>query len=983
ASAAGELPANLLAPQLTGDVSLDATFTFSDPHLEVRFSWADLAGSGSWRPGNAPALSAAAPGLTVEVTDGNLEADFDGFRPEPFLAGVSGLAVELSGSAAGPLAAPAFSFDVESSLLTAAVTGRFAPELHADVHLDRLGADASAAAGPLGLAVRQQPDGSLHVSGDGTDVTYGSGGWAGRALLPLQALGQAHELTAVLSGSGPVPEVDAGITGPLVQGQLQFSTDLTADLEFSGAAADLPVDATVTGVLGTDGTWNARVDAQLTAGSGTVSPVAGLELSGTLSTVEGHGNVRAGPDGLRLLSFTVDADGGHPELVADLASLDAPALLNSLGLPDGQLDLSGQARLEFPAPDAPVRFSLAGNTRGRFGSSSFDVALGFEDGAATAHGTAAGQPLSASFTVDGGLLDTVWSGWQLNATLADSRLEGSVQEGAQPAGGSSGLQFAASFRNGLQPEFLTGRLGSVSFDLATPGESSLEGSVVVAGFPERLPLRLVTAPAPAVRTGWQGLQLEAALAEGGPLVTLTGTTEQLQLEADVRWQAGTGFSGSASAAGELPSPAGALPWTARASARPDGNLSVDGQLEQPAQTARRSPLAEFHGGVTADPFRSDALSGRLNVTANLATLLQAPLNRNVRFSVGAHLSGPLSAPSLSGTVIASGAVEASGRLTATSAGATVNLTGETVSAQLETDLATWSASAALDGLPLPELAAFWPDAELGFSAEGSGSFTNGSQRLELERLTVTGGGSTVLLEGTMLDDVFDGSAQVQLDPAAHLDLAALAGGSVAGVISLEGLTVAAPRSGRVHGDLTLQAATYSGSVSITGPPAALTVRGTASSGNGQDSLSVDWQPAASYLRATAELAGPAVTGSARVTIQDGSTRSASGSLDLPGGSVALRAGTAGELLLEGRGGWRGWQAALDPLNRELHASGSLADVHGALAGDLSLTGALQDGRPALDGTISGLEVAGAAFGTVSLSDRSGGLLISGDGLTAR
>src|SRR5699024_8198833 len=128
-----------------------------------------------------------------------------------------------------------------------------------------------------------------------------------------------------------------------------------------------------------------------------------------------------------------------------------------------------------------------------------------------------------------------------------------------------------------------------------------------------------------------------------------------------------------------------------------------------------------------------------------------------------------------GSVIAVGALEAAGRFGADAAGAWLGLTGAGTDVSLASDWRTWSGDLELTALPLPELAAFWPGAELGASMHGSGSFGDASHAVTADSVTLSGAGRSIVAEGRLGDGQISGTV--------HLDWPA--GGPAGGAIPAE------------------------------------------------------------------------------------------------------------------------------------------------------------------------------------------------------
>lgn len=991
-TADGTLPAALIAPQLGGLIEVAGSVALADGETGADFSWSGLTGRLSWQPGGQPLVEATGPGLALAFSDGQLEATLAAFDAGPYLAAADGVELLLDGNVSGRLAPElAVTFDAALPAAGISASGTAAgsaadPELSARLQADGRAVPGLLEIAPLQLELARHAGGPYRLSGTGTDVVFDNGGWEGEATLPFGLAGYGHELSAVFSGSGTAPVVTGTLAGPLLNGNVLFDSQLTAELSLNGTAADVPVRALLTGTLGTDGQWRARLDAGLDSPVPLLTPLtAGAELSGTLREATGRGNIRAGADGLRLLSFSVAAAATGLELTADLASLDTTALLGAAGVTDGELTLNGNAGLSVAAGREPV-VTLAAQATGRVGPTRFEATAGFTDGVLEASGQAAGEPLSLRFDTATAALEAAWADLRLQVESAAGEYRGRLSGGGTTAATfPADLSFAVV--PGTEPHLrtLTGTTGPLSLDLrGTPAEGA-SGELQVAGLGQSLPLSVSLSPRFSARAAWAGLTLDAQLDENGPVLALHGAHDAIPVSADLTWRPGSGFSGTVHGSGSVTAGQSNLPWQASATGEADGSLAVTAELRQPEGQAR-APLAELRARLGADPFARDALSGMLNAHLNTAALFAAPAGINVALSAHARLAGSLNAPVAMGSVALAGALEAEGRLQADAGGASFSLEGPRTDVQLRIDSASWAGHARLGPLPLPELAAVWPEAELAAALEGSGNFRERNHRLDLSSLTLSGSGSCLTATATLAGGVIDGSADVQLDGGRLTGSPLLADSSATGTVRFTEIQPAEPGVGRIDGELALSVAGLSGHVRLSGPPADLRASAQLDDGTGQGNISADWRPAGGRLRFSAILEREGISSDLLLVLEDNTIVTATGSIAAAGGQLRLRAGEGGQLHLDGGGALAGWEAAINPRAATATAEGELGTIHDALAGRLTLTASLREGRPVLTGSIAELALFGTDLGTVDISERSangGGVRLTGPALQAR
>lgn len=1007
----GELPAALLLEQLNGQLSVAGQLSWLEqPELNAELYWHELNAQLDWQPGAPAQLQASAPGLQLNLSADQLNAQLSGFDPGPYLqlptedlaltgelsGSLAQLQLELSGrndwlsaQVSGTLAngnnALTVSADAWDGLLelTGELSGNLSePGVNARLSSSRLDGGSLISVPPLELQLGLEPAGALSVTGPDAELRFTEGSWSGSLAVNLELFEQAHQLLIEPAGGTLLPLLTAQLSGPGLHGQLQLADGLSFELQLAETLEVMPAleQATLRGLLELDGSWSARLDAAATVPAAELNPLSlGAELTGDTAAFSGFGNIRAGNDAERLLSLTASSDFNSVLIGSDLASLDLEVLAAAFGI-DASLTASGTAELTV---GSEADWSLAGNLSGSAYGVPLELQLSGTPGSLHADGLVAGETVNVSAELSEQLaLNGSWAGAQLQLQLLGSRLSGSLQAPAAAPTGAIDLSFSiVSEGSSSELELLEGSIGPASVTLAGPLLPAVElsGDARLAQLPDTLPLWVRSGP-DGLQAGssYGGLQLTASLSGAGLQLNLDSPAGPVALG----WHSANGFTGSASSDLTL----GAFGVQLRAEAAAGGQLQLDGQL-RPAGSAQR--LAELTATLGPQPLQAGSLNGRLNGTLNLSSLVPGLSERSLSLSSSNRLSGSLDSPRLEGSVLLLGGTPAEGRLSADSSGVELQLNGAGIAVNAASDWRSWQAQLELSQLPLERLSSLFKGASLDLRASGSGDYTLAGSQLELSSFAATTAQSRVSGSGSLAAGVLNGQLDVLL-ALADLDVGLELSGGASGQLLLEDQALTSPGSGRLSGGLELQAAGVAGSFGLDGT---LGVSGSvaephisaALAGAGDDVLELDWQPLQAQFRLVSRLdAGPLST-DLTLASSPGSGLNASGTVSLPGGFFTVSSSPAGELQLLGFDAWRDWQLTLDPAATQLSVQGDLAGVRSELAGRVNLNATLADGQLDVSGNLTDLQLLGSSLGTVPVSSAlSGpGLQLSGERLAGR
>ncbi len=1036
--AAGSLPAAAVQEMLVGEVDLDALLSWQDGlAVSGNANWQGLTGEFAWQAGAPADLQLRAEGLTGSLQDGSLKLELQDFALDPHVElPIRGLAV--SGTATGTLgstlqqlqldfAAGTDWLDVQASgfleadQLDLAVSATLAGDL---VTLDGRLTGPTMAPGFTGrlmtgtlelpgvaelpaqeLALSFTADSGLDLQGDRVQLQVDRTGWHGTAVLEFLLLGQAHSLELQPAGE---PVYGTGVlsgylSGPAANGELSLGDGITFDLSLQPPAGSLQwlESLVLSGTSDLAGNWNARLQASAASPLAALEPLTlGAELEGDLTQLQGIGNLRAGASADRLLTVTASSDWSDLQLAADLASLDSGSLAALFGL-SADLGATGEALLSL-APGATPMLTAQGRVSGQLAGTALELLLTADTESLSLAGTYAAEPVALDLTFLGvPQLTAAWGTASLELT-AEADGQGQRYSGRlfaqedSPLGVAAEVDLAVRTQEGRALlEEASGAVGPVQLSLA--GELSpvtaLTGSVLAPWSAEALPVTVSSEDGLLARASSMGLELTAAWRAGALQLGLQGRPDGQPLEVALGWSPASGFSGNAS--GQLHLATDMLePLQLDVQAQENGNLQLAVQAALSGVPGNRPPQLAVQAVLAARPWLADALGGSVSASLNLADLLPALGARSLTFSFSGRLGGSVLEPRVSGSVIALGALEASGRFTAGLSGASLNLTGEGIDVSAEASLEDWQASLAVAGLELQALESLLPGSRLQFEASGHGPWDLNRATVTLHSLAVTDVASTVTGRAELQDGVV--AADLQLDVLLpELAMGASVSGSAAGSLQLDGMLLHDSGSGRLAGDITLTeiglagTGNLSGAATLIGTPRAPHVTAQLSgpgSGSGQEALELDWQPASERFQLASRLALGAVATDLQLLSSPTTGQIASGIISLPGGWFELGSSTTGSFVLTGNEDFAGWQLQVSPGDSSANLRGDFSSLGTGLAGQLDFTARLGPSGPEFAGGITGLSALGTMFGDVTLStSRSGGtaLVFAGDGLQGR
>lgn len=513
------------------------------------------------------------------------------------------------------------------------------------------------------------------------------------------------------------------------------------------------------------------------------------------------------------------------------------------------------------------------------------------------------------------------------------------------------------------------------------------------------------------RLDWRDLSVSASMQHSG-LLALTGVADSDDLETllqatgealppalqddltrlrpritgtNLAWSADAGWLGSLTAEADVPW----LPALGRAhvSATAEG-----GALRVVADTDVQDGTTHLSVLVPAQPWTAAGLSGDLELDLPSSALLPG-LDVPLQLRSSAVIDGTPFSPTLDGSVLLSGAVQAQGTYTFAGGVGQLNVAGPelTISGTLDADgaFAEASLTSLSVGAWLPQL----PSGQLSLDARVAGS------QLSIERLTLTAHNSQVTGGATIGFGGGNGAQQARFSAAldAAVDLTDLVLGAVdltgvvRGPLVLSSATLDDIRSANVIANLAaLNVSTPALDWSVSGN---LTLGGTLGdptvasqlSGDGElrGLLNVTARPAQREYAVTSTLSIGQLATDLRVDVGNGAT-SAAGSLRFGDGVLLVSSRPAQALTGEDQGLPASAQPQPDDI--VVTGAGSLAGVSAALRGDLSalavngdlgrlgggLTGqlhAVADGRADtwLSGEVVDLSVAGYRLQPLSIA----------------
>ncbi len=982
---AGGLPAEaaseLLGARelLSGDMALEGRLQLYDPPaLESGLTWTGtdgsaLSGTLAWQAGQQAVLELGGNGLDLILDGDGLQLELAGFEPAPFVAPApAGLRLDAvaNTSLQGSLDA-AFSATLPGlAHATGTVGGEIsAPEVAASLSLDSTltGSDFHSLE-PLDVSVTLTQAAGLLVLGEGTRVTLEDGDWQGELTLRGELLGEPHTLGATLAGPLLAPVAEVRMVGPLLNGEALWDG---AEL-FVTARLARPLEhvssAEVVGTLQPDGTWGAHLQATHPGFAGVAPLMFGAELDGDLSRLQGIGNVRGGSEAERLLTLSIEGGFDGAVATADLRSLDTAVVSRLLGVQaeataagtatvgfgSGGLGLTVQGSLAGPIAGADVDITFTGTEefvqlQGRIANEQFEAGL------------SAAEPYSLAATWGAFELDVASvaapEGTLLTATLLES------DPAPVTARAAASLLLDA---DGAYLEELSASFGGIEAHLAGRlwPEPDAAGQVESDGLV--LPIVLVqTETGPQLQARAADLALSAGWTTDGPVVAAAGSLEygsEASLLIDLSWSPPTGFRGTLEAGGELSAAVGAFGWQLHATGVDGGALVAEGSLWR--EGGSRGPLVTAQARLDSDPLRGDALSGRISGVAGISDVLPGAAGLSLGLSTSLNLSGSVTSPELEGTVALTGALEATGRVDANvPAGVRVQLDGEGLELVAAVDQDGWTTSGQLTNLPLDGLTFVLPGGVVSLRFEG-GSAPSGAA-IDVAGVAVRSRNSIITGAARWhngLESLVEAELEVAVDLedlAVGIPLTGLATGSV----SLSGVT---PGSAELSGELRLSEVSTGGIPVLAG---GIVVAGT---------------PADPFI--DVQLEDLADTGTTITLSRSSAGISASGSVGILGGTLEIGTTDDGRFTLTGTDTLEGWEASLDPVPFSAHVTGGLDSLSAATSG--TLEAALVPGPTGtrLQGSLSGVTLAGIAIGDITLASEDffgGHTTLSGPAISAR
>ncbi len=859
---------------------------------------------------------------------------------------------------------------------------------------------------------------SASLTGDTVDAQLQNGTWRGTVSLPFTLRNAPHQLTGTLQGKLADPEVD----GQTVQGPLTLSrSGLGGSLTLSPGLDALPdakaqVDVTATpdlrwrvGLKGNatlpyrnlPATLTGRVGGQGTRYDGTAAlNVAGQEVPLTVSGEAGQVQASAEFESLELSAFA-PVEGtlsGNARLttgdeVRYFADIQAEG--QAAGRPFDLTVSANRSALELNGTVAGASVTAQGKTPLKTLNISvadsrapleLNATLGLGDtltlrGAGGWRGEA--LKLSGAYTPNRG------SG-KLQVALADAVLTGSVVQ-AQPGRtlattldaptGLLGLDspVKASLRvvqnQSIEIEAFSARLGENTLALSgtVPNEAepqaALTGTLTVPAAGAPVALRLT-----ALETGYLASLTQGDLVLRSVLnpkfrperVRLVGTLARprLELESNLVWQVGAGFSGRADATLGLRGASATLTLLGQEQLRLRGSASY-----------RDVTVATLAAQLSADPWRDRDVTGTLNVSAPAAQLSPVWPGDPLTLTGPLTLSGTLSAPELQGPLELRGALTATGTMQATRQGAKLSLAGSGLRGVATVDTEGYRTTLTLTNLGLsgllPQLALRHPTLSGALRATQSWGSTPEAQ---LSDLRLTSGQSRVAgrlrfaagVSGSLELDVRLGDFVPGWQGRVAGRAFAGPGAPLSGALTLTGL---GPKAAdwRLGGEVALAG-------SVTDPTVELALRGQ---GGADGTLQATATPLQGRLELTSTLSLLGAQTDLTLTRTKESV-SAAGTLRYRGFRAALDT-QGGRVQLRGQDKLAGWRGVYGPAQFSL--SGPLESLNPQLKGDLALSGAA--GLGTFNGTLSRAAFGPVTLGDVALTRNAAGLELRGDTLDAQ
>jgi hypothetical protein len=640
---------------------------------------------------------------------------------------------------------------------------------------------------------RAEIDG-LNAEEEGVVVT--AEGWSGRLSLPFELQGEAHSLSGPVGGALAEPLWQASLQGPYAQGEVSASSQglegqISLDAEPWGLAES---QAEVSFALDSDLRWRAEIAAGLRP-----SPLPALALA---ATFEGEGGRYEGRGGLSVNGQTAAVSvRGQAEEVSARLTIDDFALealeLPVSGLASGQVELHGvgedgwrfgyEAALEISGTlyDAPFSLALAGDEERLALSGHVDeVALQGSLAEGTVALDAAGRwreqalELTARYTPLEGRLDGGEGEWRLGFGEYAASGQLLVDEGGllvEIAAQTGDLELALGGEAWPEAQ-LRGELEGAL--LAEPVELS------ITGLEEGYRLQAVQSEMLAEITVDADFSPLRAALQGRPRLHVH---EGVTITSDLDWSREQGFAGEAQATLPLDD-YGVLTLEMRG----EGALAAAGVWRHEGET-----LALLEVALSDEPWAEREISGRLSLLGPGTALLPWPLPEHAGLQGELAVSGTLLDPIASGPLTVRGFVEASGQARLARDGASVSLSGESLSLSAEAGAAGWRLSSELINLDLSSLLP--AEATLSGRLSGRGG-ASAAPSLRAEGLTLEAAESRVAAELGYDDGALWGEAEVLLVLA---DIASGAEGLLRGPVRLE-------RGGALQGHLELESLGTSG-----------------------------------------------------------------------------------------------------------------------------------------------------------------------------
>ncbi len=360
-------------------------------------------------------------------------------------------------------------------------------------------------------------------------------------------------------------------------------------------------------------------------------------------------------------------------------------------------------------------------------------------------------------------------------------------------------------------------------------------------------------------------------------------------------------------------------------------------------------------------------------------------------SASGRLEGSLLDPQLSASVVALGAVEASGRLNASRAGAELNMAGTGMELLASARIDGWQATLQANQLELPVLEELLPGGRLTVSASGRGDWSVPGSSASLEHLRIEHASANVTGTGSVTAGLLNADLELQV-PLAALSVGSQLTGDATGSVSLERLDLSIPGSGVLAGLVNLTGVGVAGyfeldgSMQLQGTTAEPWLSGSLSDALTQGQLEFDWQPASERFQLASQLQLGAVSTDLQLLSSPVTGQIASGSVGLPGGSFELGSTTTGNFQLLGSGLYSVWAAEVDPAAATLEITGDLSSLEAEATGQVRLNARLAEQGLEFTGGASDLSLLGLDLGEVTVStlgSNGGGLQFSGSNLQGR